>query len=192
MAFDNAALARLGLDRTSDIRWLEPRLPKRHYAKVDQIPLPPELEEWDWSAGGPLLYGPKGTGKTQAACRMAVEAVRSGRIAANRVAWISTSLLFMDLRRAMDDKAFTPPGIQQMREADLVVWEDLAKERPSDWVIEQLFTIADECYARDVELLVTTNWRPEELAVRIGEYTYDRISEMSTPVKLDGESWRSK
>lgn len=171
-------------------RLLAPRLPRRHYAKVDDIPLPPALVDWDWSKGGVLLWGPKGTGKTQAATRMVVDAVRSLRVAANRIAWVSTSLLFMDLRRAMDDKKFTPAAVQSMRDADLVVLEDLCKERPSDWVHEQMFTLVDECYARDVDLIVTTNWQPFELPTRVGEYTADRITEMTTAVHLDGQSWR--
>lgn len=173
-------------------RLLAPRLPRRHYAKVDDIPLPPMLADWDWSTGGVLLHGPKGTGKTQAACRMVVEAVRELRVGASRIAWVSTSLLFMDLRRAMDDKKFTPPAVQAMRDAELVCLEDMCKERPSDWVHEQMFTLVDELYARDVDLIVTTNWQPHELPSRVGDYTADRINEMTTPVKLDGESWRSK
>lgn len=173
-------------------RLLAPRLPRRHYAKVDAIPMPPQLVDWDWSRGGVLLHGPKGTGKTQAAVKLAVEAVRSRRVAANRIAWVSTSLLFMDLRRAMDDKSVKPASIQAMRDADLVVVEDWAKERPTDWVIEQTFTFIDELYASDVDLIVTTNWQPHELAGRVGDYTADRIDEMTTAVLLDGQSFRSK
>ena len=178
--------------REQQERLLSPVLPKRHYAKVDDIPIPAPLSGWDMSKGGVLLHGPKGTGKTQAACKMVVESIRALDVQAKDIAWVSTSLLFMDLRRAMDDKSVTVRGVQQMRDAELVVWEDAGKERPSDWVGEQLFTLADELYARDVVLIVTTNYRPDELGVRLGEYTADRIAEMTTPVLLDGESFRGK
>jgi DNA replication protein DnaC len=173
-------------------RLLAPRLPRRHYAKVDQIPLPVPLQGWDWSTGGVLLTGGKGSGKTQAACRMVVEAVRSLRVAANRVAWVSEALLFTDLRRAMDDKKHVPVAVQAMRDADLVVLDDICKARLSPWVEEMWFTFCDELYSRDVDLLCTTNWQPHEIEGRIGAYSADRIAEMTTPVILDGPSYRSK
>lgn len=176
--------------REQQMRLIAPLLPARHLAKVDDIPLPPELANWDRSRGL-LLHGPRGTGKTQAVTRLVVEAVKELRHQAPRVAFVSTSMLFADLRRQMNDKELEVPAVERMRKASLVVLEDLGKERPSPWVHEQTFVLFDDLYARDVELLVTTNLQSAQLEDRIGEYALDRLREMVTPIYIGGESHRA-
>lgn len=176
--------------RAQQERLLAPRLPSRHYAKVDQITLPPELDAWDWSTGGPLIWGPRGTGKTQAATALLVACIRRLRVQASQVAFVSTSKLYVDLRRKIDDKTVSIPELDHMRQARLVVAEDLGKERPSEWVVEQNFVLFDDLYARDVKLIVTTNYSPDELYARVGEFAGDRIKEMTRPFHMDGDSHR--
>lgn len=171
-------------------RLLAPRLPPRHYRKVDQIALPEQLVDWDWSQGGPLLHGTKGTGKTQAATRMAVEAVRSLRHHAGSIVVADTNELLMLMRRQMDDKTVAIPELARIKTCTLCIAEDLGKARPSEWVEETLFGLFNDLYNREVELIVTTNYQPDELASRIGDYSADRVAEMTVPVPLGGESFR--
>jgi predicted ATPase len=168
---------------------LMPKLPERHAKKVEEIPLPPELAAWDWTKG-PLLWGAKGTGKTQAATTMVFNAVKSRRHQAKGFAWVSTSRLFADLRRRMDDKNLVVPDIENMRDATLVVLDDFGRERPSDWTEEQTFVFIDDLYNREVEVIVTTNMEPESLASRIGTYAHDRLMEITRPHFMDGLSYR--
>lgn len=176
----------------SELQLLKTKLPPKHFKKAGEIPLPGELWTWDWSLGGPLLWGPKGTGKTQAAVGMVVQAVKDRQVQAQRVAWVATSQLFIDLRRAVGDKDVKVPAIAAMRQAELVVLDDLAKTRWTDYVEEQLFTMIDDLYMRDVKVIGSSNVHPDSLDIKLGEFAADRLAEVTTPFHMDGKSHRRK
>lgn len=174
----------------NELKILQGKLPARHFAKAADIPLPHALWSWDWEQGGPLLHGPKGTGKTQAAVGMVVKAVTEGVVQAQRVAWVATSQLFIDLRRAVGDKDIRVPIVEAMRTAELVVMDDLGKTKWTEYVEEQLFTIVDDLYMRGVKVIGSSNLEQGSLDIKLGEFAADRIAEITVPFLMSGKSWR--
>ena len=49
----------------------------------------------------------------------------------------------------------------------LLVIDDLGKERPSEWVLEKLFTIVNNRYERNLPIVITTNYNREQLGERL-------------------------
>lgn len=135
---------------------------------------------------GLYLYGPVGRGKTYAAsalCNQAIEADKSVR-------WLSSSR-WLQLQREAFGGGQGPPSDGYYLEGDVLVIDDLGSEKPSEWSGERLFTLVNMRYelARGV-LIVTSNYRILELAVRIGERTASRLAEMCDVVRFVGPDRR--
>lgn len=152
--------------------------------------------------GGLFIAGDIGTGKTMLASCLAADLLRRGRA----VLWSSVSDVLRELRECFGShgriseaevlRRYTRPG--------LLVLDDLGKERPTEWALEQLFCVVNARYDKQRPLVVTTNYGGEELVARLtprAEHGYqddttaraivDRLREMCCVVKLEGESWRS-
>ena len=71
-----------------------------------------------------------------------------------------------------------------------LVIDDLGVEKPSEWVVEQLYRIVDERYRMRQQLVVTTNCSGRELRDRLGDRVVSRLVEMCVPVKMTGGDYR--
>lgn len=171
------------MDGEYDQRWA-PVVPKR-FMKATLEDLPPTLAEWKWPwKRGPLLFGPKGVGKTHA---MAALVMHSKQFHPYHVVWVSEVQLFDLMRRKINDPTITLPKMDQAR---LMVIDDVGKARSTDWVREMMFMFVDDLYCRDAHIALTSNLHPKDLDRHLGEYTVDRLKEMTTCIQLEGESRR--
>jgi len=84
---------------------------------------------------------------------------------------------------------------------DLLIIDDLGKERATEWGSSKIYTIINGRYDRLMPTIVTTNYGDEELVIRLtppngdrttADATIDRLCEMCKGIVLTGESWRSK
>jgi len=74
---------------------------------------------------------------------------------------------------------------------DLLIIDDLGTERLEGRVLEEMFRLVDGRYGHEGATIVTSNWRPSELAQRIAEGSDDvmaekvvaRLVEMCPPVE---------
>jgi DNA replication protein DnaC len=160
---------------------------------------------------GLLLTGSPGTGKTHLAV-----GVLAGRLDAwltvfpapwreiesadgsNRVTsrpdlslrFVVVPSLLDELRRAINFRdSFDPlPGLV---EADLVVLDDLGREKVTDWATERLYVLVNERYNRRRPTIVTTNYSPDELANRGYDALVSRLVEGATVVRMTGKDHRS-
>lgn len=151
--------------------------------------------------GGLFIAGDIGTGKTFLASCLAADLVRRGRV----VQWCNASRMLREIRESFGNnrvseaevmRRFTAPG--------LLVIDDLGKERPTEWALEQLFCVVNERYDRRRPVVVTTNYGGEELVRRLtpradasgcqddtsARAIVDRLRSMCELVVLEGESWR--
>lgn len=82
----------------------------------------------------------------------------------------------------------------------LLIIDDLGKERPSEWVLEKLFTIINNRYERNLPIVITTNYNRQQLAERlangsnyvIAESIISRLYEMCSGIVIKDSDKRKE
>ena len=149
-------------------------------------------EKWDEMHSdniGLLFFGNVGTGKTYLAACIANELISRGI----PVLMSNFSKLLNDLSgfKEADKNGY----IASLNNYELLIIDDLGVERQSDYALEQVFNIIDSRYKNGQPLIVTTNLSVEDLKnPKDMKYKriYDRILEMTIPIKVDGVSRREQ
>ena len=131
---------------------------------------------------GLLFFGSPGTGKTFAASCIA------NALMERRVPVLVTSIVRLTANMFGDD---LNELLFRMNTARLLVLDDFGAERNTEFKAEQIFTVIDARYAAKKPMIITTNLTDfkTEMDVR-RRRVYDRIFEVCTPIKMDGESKR--
>ena len=80
--------------------------------------------------------------------------------------------------------------LRAMRRADVVVWDDLGAEKPTDWTLDRLYLLLDARYEGDKPLVVTSNWSPGQLEERMGARIVSRLMEMGPVWEVPGIDYR--
>ena len=138
---------------------------------------------------GLLLFGNVGTGKTFFAACIANALIDKGI----PVLMTNFSKLLNDLSgfKEEDKNSY----IRSLNNFDLLIIDDLGVERQSDYALEQVFNVIDSRYKNGQPLIVTTNLSMEDLKnpqdMKL-KRIYDRILEMTIPIKVDGVSRREQ
>ncbi len=140
-------------------------------------------------AGRGLYFcGGVGTGKTHLAVAVMNELMQRKRVPS----------LFVTVPEFLDNlrEAYMIPGrdldewMDTVKNADLLVLDDLGSERPTEWVRERLFVIVNHRYREALPTLFTSNIGPRDLATQLGERTASRIIAMCDWISLEGEDYR--
>ena len=143
------------------------------------------VEHWDEMLAqnaGLLLFGSPGTGKTFAASCIA------NALMAQRVPVLVTSIVRLTANMFGDD---LNELLYRMNTARLLVLDDFGAERNTDFKAEQIFTVIDARYAAKKPMIITTNLTDFKTETDVRRRrVYDRIFEVCTPIKMDGESKR--
>ncbi len=139
---------------------------------------------------GMLIFGEPGNGKTFTTACIANELI--ARL--TPVICVSINAL---LERIKDTyNRFGNEGehtvLKGLANADLLIIDDLGTEQSTDWSRTRIYNILDSRYRNELPLIVTTNLPLTELQNRYEKRTYDRLLEMCTPVKNDGNSIRTE
>ena len=131
---------------------------------------------------GLLFFGSPGTGKTFAASCIA------NALMERRVPVLVTSIVRLTASMFGDD---LNELLYKMNTARLLVLDDFGAERNTEFKVEQIFTVIDSRYAAKKPMIITTNLTDfkSETDVR-RRRVYDRIFEVCTPIRMDGESKR--
>lgn len=149
------------------------------------------LKGWEENreAGRGLYFcGGVGTGKTHLAVAVMNELIARKRVPS---LFVTVPELLDNLRGAYND-----PGrdidewMDAVKNADLLVLDDLGSERPTEWVQERIFVIVNHRYRETLPTLFTSNIGPKDLAVQLGERTASRIIAMCDWISLEGEDYR--
>ena len=135
---------------------------------------------------GLLFYGPVGTGKTFAAACIANALIDSGRacLVTNFARLVNTIQGMFDGKQEYIDR---------LNRFDVLVIDDLASERDTEYMTEIVYNIIDSRYRAGLPLIITTNLTSEELgkpAQISKQRIYSRVLEMCVPVEVKGDDRR--
>lgn len=141
-----------------------------------------------------LLTGPVGTGKTHLAAAISMALMERE----HKVVFGTISTLLSEIRYSYSDQH--PDNteaklFERYTTCDLLVIDDLGKERVSEWTEQLVFDIINTRYENNKALVITTNLGLQNIRKKYrdtGEALVDRLIEVCTGIKLDGESWRRK
>lgn len=160
-----------------------------------------------------LLWGERGTGKSMIAADLLRRSIYDAitlsthiippevevhEWASQRGAFVDVSSLIASLRPSSDEQ--NSDLLVRARRRPLVVLDDLGIEKPSDWVLNQLYLIVHSRYRTRLWTVFTTNADPfaspkrgqsgDTLIERIGGRVLDRILERALVIKVTGRNLR--
>jgi DNA replication protein DnaC len=130
-----------------------------------------QIEENIDGGRGLWIAGSVGTGKTTLAMLVSKSALDAGR----SVAIYSLPRLLNLLRESMDTDGGLIGFLDRLAQVDLLHIDDLGAENPTDWVLEQLYSIVNARYEAERAIVATTNLMPEKLSERLGPRTVSRF-----------------
>ena len=119
----------------------------------------------------------KGNGKTSWACKIMNAYLRAVALTNNmrcRGLFVNVPKFLQDIRDNFSNPSeVTQRMIKNILRADLVIWDDIGAENPSDWVRESLYSFISTREAEELSQIYTSNIPLEKL--RKDEYLGDRI-----------------
>lgn len=127
-----------------------------------------------------VLLGPVGAGKTHTAAGLAREAYDAGQTVA-----------FWPVVALMD--ALRPDGparADALIAVDLLVLDDLAVEKPSEWTTERLDLIMNGRWLDGRVTVVTSNLTPDALSRVVGERVWSRLVDDALVYRIPGKDRR--
>lgn len=139
---------------------------------------------------GLCFWGPPGTGKTELAMALSVEAIRRRRAVAIYTAPQLMSHIYAAQKSS--DASDQDDLLRRLVGVDLLHLEDLAAIAPNDWVLQTFYTVVNDRYQEQRSIIFTADvQRLEDLANYVGQRTYSRLMEMCRlPVPMFGRDFR--
>lgn len=162
----------------------EADLPERfRCARLEHLAAPPDggppmdeatrdqIEDWvGWPEGRNLVMtGEVGAGKSYAA----VAALREQAMRGRRVWWVPAKALLALLRPDGD-----PAALMRACTVPVLAVDDLGEERPTAWTAEQIDTVVETRWNRELPIVATSNHRPGKsgtLLEVLGERAHSRL-----------------
>lgn len=147
--------------------------------------------------GSLFITGGVGTGKTHLAASIANELIRN-----------EIPVVFGTLINLLNDikDSYNSDGekegyiIERYSKVNMLIIDDLGKERPSEWTLEKLFTIINNRYENNLPVIITTNYNRDKLRERlannnnyeIADSIISRLYEMCKGIAIYGNDKRKE
>ena len=147
---------------------------------------------------GLLFVGPCGVGKTHLSVAI-LEALVEEKGIRGRFVDETDLLRRLQYSYGPGSEETEREVLQPLRDAELLVWDDLGTSRSTEWVRETIRMVINHRYTYDRPTIFSTNraveedagkHRDESLEERIGSRLYSRILEMCRVVKMEGPDAR--
>lgn len=142
---------------------------------------------------GLFICGECGVGKSHLAFATANELIKKG----NSVIAMTMIDLLLKIKSSygVGDNASEEKILKIYEDCSLLIIDDLGKEKPTDWVLQMIYSIIDRRYNALKPIIITTNFTASELMKRfgdssIGKAIVDRLFETCQYVPIGGESYR--
>lgn len=147
--------------------------------------------------GSLFITGGVGTGKTHLAASIANELIKN-----------EIPVVFGTLINLLNDikDSYNSDGekegyiIEKYSKVNMLIIDDLGKERPSEWTLEKLFTIINNRYENNLPVIITTNYNRDKLRERlannknyeIADSIISRLYEMCKGIGIYGNDKRKE
>lgn len=145
--------------------------------------------------GSLFITGGVGTGKTHLAASIANELIKN-----EKTVVFGTLINILSEIKDSYNSEFENEGIiiDKYSKIDMLIIDDLGKERPSEWALEKLFTIINNRYENKLPVIITTNYNREKLRERladnknyeIADSIVSRLYEMCRGISIIGKDKR--
>jgi len=123
-----------------------------------------------------LAYtGTVGTGKTHLLAAIANFLLSKGI----SVCFVNTPSFISELRRSQFEEGRIDEQVDAISNIEVVVFDDLAKEKSTEWVQNQYYKIVNHRYINNLPTLFSTNSNMEELEEKLGDATASRLYAMT-------------
>jgi DNA replication protein DnaC len=156
-----------------------------------------EFETSEFGVGLNFM-GCYGTGKTHLAAAIAISLINKGVpvVFGTLINLLGKIKATYEVGSKMDEDAI----ISLYNSVDLLIIDDLGKEKPSEWVLEKLYTIINQRYENFKPIVITTNYDADRLIERLtvrnntetAEAIVSRLHEACKWVVLSGEDYRTR
>jgi DNA replication protein DnaC len=137
---------------------------------------------------GLMLYGTVGTGKTHLAAAVGNYIVYEKGY---DVYFMPFTELLNNLKNNMNNKDYIKKFMERLYNADLLIMDDLGKEKYTEWAAEQLFSLLDNRYRDCKPVIVTTNYTPQQLSNRVDEAIMSRLIGTCALIGMNGQDYRT-
>lgn len=147
-----------------------------------------QFQKFKSDGKGLVFYGNVGTGKTYAAACIANELISKG------VPVMMTNFTRI-INRLQDKFEGRQEYLDSLNNFDLLIIDDLAAERNTDYVNEAVYSVIDGRYRAGLPLIVTTNVSLKEMmnAAEIArKRIYSRLLERCHPIQVAGKDRRKQ
>ena len=147
---------------------------------------------------GILLIGPVGVGKTHllAAVANALGGDKDGHFDGD--IWVQPSSKrvqywpMLDLAAELRNDALEGRIVTECKMCDLLVIDDLGREKESDYLSQTFEQIIDYRYRMNAPVAVSTNLTKREITQRCGQHTMSRWLQCCSVVEMSGDDYRLK
>ncbi len=148
-------------------------------------------ESFDKNDGEGLLFtGDVGTGKTHLAAAIATKIIRKNSAT---VEFVSYTEVLTDIKAAFSNHSEEAYLLEErMRKADLLVIDDLGKEKPSPFTNELFYRVVNVRYKDKLPMIITSNYGVESLSERLNYSVFSRLVAICRVIEMRGIDYRMK
>jgi DNA replication protein DnaC len=169
---------------------------KNHHAFDTAKNYVTEFEKLKKDGVGLIFNGTKGTGKTHLAASITIELINQGIPV---IMGTLITLLGM-IKQAYSENQSEQELIDLYSRVDLLVIDDLGKEKVTEWVLEKLYLIINNRYENNLPVIITTNYDIDGLVIKLStlqnqdtaEAITSRLWEMCIGVEMNWEDYRKQ